>query len=367
MPSNSPIPLDAWHRVERWLLAARDVPAAERDAFLRRACPDALRPLVLDLLARLADAPPLADVLLSGETVNALSQIPPSIEDTTLPVSRVGTYQLVRHIGAGGMGSVYLGQSIPRPDAPLVAIKLLRRDLYGDEIDRRFRRERMILATLQHDGIAAFLDAGSTREGWPYYAMEYIEGTHLLAYCAQRRLTASARLGLIEATCVPVAYAHAQRVIHCDLKPTNVFVTYSEGAVKILDFGIAKVLRPQVQPDGSLADDSFLFLTQPCSNAHTPTYAAPEQKAGALLGPEADVYALGVLARHLLSEAADCETCPEAAACAPVWRRACSPDPAARYSDASSLLAAIRAARGSTSGLQSPKSQLPGASGSSLR
>jgi serine/threonine-protein kinase len=363
------ISIDDWPKIERWLLAASDVPSLERAAFIEAACPATLQPLVKSLLRSLDERTMPGDLILAPETVAQLADTQPDVTDAArLPLSRVGTYRLIRHLGSGGMGSVYLGQSILYPKAKPVAVKLLRRDLYAPETERRFRRERMILAALKHPGIAAFLDAGSTREGWPYYAMEYVEGTSLIAYAGQRGLDLDARLDLMEAACEPIAYAHRQRVIHCDLKPSNLFVTYGTGTIKVLDFGIAKILRPHVENEhGLVEEDSFLFLTQFCDGAHTQGYAAPEQLAGGQLGTEADVFALGQVGRKLVSSAAGVETSELATACQKVWDRATEAYPKDRYSTASVLLAALRRARSSISGRQSPKSQLPGASGSSLR
>ena len=208
------------------------------------------------------------------------------------------------------------------------------------------------------------MDAGSTREGWPYFALEYVEGEHIVDFARSGVLSLSARLDLFEQLCGAVSYAHEQQIVHCDLKPTNVLVSKT-GRVKVLDFGIAKVLRPRIRA-GKAQNDSFLFSDQPCEGAHTPIYSPPEvRSADRTLGPEADVYSLGLLGRVLLQGAYPASE--RSTRFAPVWNRAMADVPAVRHRTASELLSDLRDARTRASGSQLPNSQLPGASGSSLR
>lgn len=347
--SASSFSLAEWTRVERWLVAAYDTPPADRAAFLDAHCPPAYRALIQDAIDSLPASPSDSDLLLSVEVVRALSDSAESSAPLNLMPERVGTYRLVRPLGQGGMGGVYLAESVIRPDEPPVALKLLRSDLFDEEAERRFRRERIILATLGHPGIAAFLDAGSSREGWPFFAMEYVEGRHLIDHARHLALGAAARLDLFEKACAAVAHAHAQRVVHCDLKPSNVIVSDS-GVVKIIDFGIAKVLRPRIA--AGAGGDSFLFSNQPCEGAHTPIYSAPEVcTADRRLGPEADVYSLGLLGRVLLQNTSDL-TSELRRQLSLIWDRSMENDPAARYATASDLLGALRRARTSASGPQ---------------
>ena len=180
---------------------------------------------------------------------------------------RVGRYELVREIGRGGMGAVYLARRADKEFEQLVAVKLVKRGMDTDSILRRFRGERQILANLRHPNIAALIDGGTTEDGLPFLVMEYIEGMPLTEYADGHKLSIKERLKLFRAICAGVTYAHQNLVIHRDLKPSNILVT-SEGTPKLLDFGIAKLL----QTDASDGRD----LTATEWQALTPEYASPE-------------------------------------------------------------------------------------------
>ncbi len=207
--------------------------------------------------------------------------------------TRVGAYQVLRLIGIGGMGAVYEAARADDEYHKRVAIKFLHRVTESTSAARRFRAERQILASLSHAGIAALLDGGVTADGQPYFVMEYIDGEPITAWCDARRLSVRDRLGLFLQVASAVQSAHRALVVHRDLKPGNILVA-SDGQVKLLDFGIAKLLRREDDPDP-------LPATRAEQRTFTPEYAAPEQVRGLPVGTAADVYALGVVLFELLT------------------------------------------------------------------
>ncbi len=206
---------------------------------------------------------------------------------------RLGNYELVRRIGAGGMGEVYEGVRADDQYRKRVAIKLLRRGIEGDLAVRRFRYERQILANLNHRNIAALLDGGVTPDGQPYFVMEYVDGQPITAWCDARQASIRERVKVFLQVCGAVQHAHQNLVIHRDLKPGNILVT-GDGTVKLLDFGIAKLLREEEGLEQ-------LPLTQGGMRALTPDYASPEQLRGQPIGTTSDVYGLGVVLFELLT------------------------------------------------------------------
>ncbi len=207
---------------------------------------------------------------------------------------RLGPWAVGRRIGSGGMGTVHEGVRADDQYRQRVAIKFLRRIADGDAAARRFRTERQILATLQHPRIAALLDGGVTPDGQPYFVMEYIDGAPITVWCDTRALELSGRLRLFLEVCDAVRAAHRRLIVHRDLKPGNILVT-ADGAVKLLDFGIARLLG-----DGASSTDEA-GVTAVGSRVFTPEYAAPEQIRGEPVGTAADVYALGVLLFELIA------------------------------------------------------------------
>jgi eukaryotic-like serine/threonine-protein kinase len=204
----------------------------------------------------------------------------------------VGAYRLLAVLGVGGMGEVYLGERADGQFEQQVAVKLLKHGLGSASAEARFANERRILARLQHPNIAHLLDAGLTENGRPYFVMERVEGQPLTAYCRERQSPTPERLRLILACCAAVEEAHRNLVVHRDLKPSNILVT-ALGEVKLLDFGIAKLL----EPDAAAAGETYLD-----GRALTPAYAAPEQVLGEPISTATDVYALGVLLYELLTD-----------------------------------------------------------------
>jgi serine/threonine protein kinase len=204
---------------------------------------------------------------------------------------RIGAYRIVRELGRGGMGAVYLAERADESYRKRVAIKLIKRGMDTDAVLRHFRNERQILANFDHPNIARLFDAGTTETGLPYFVMEYVEGVSIDNYCDVHGLSIPERLKLFCEVCAAVKYAHRQAVIHRDIKASNILVT-TEGVPKLLDFGIAKIL----QRDGTEATATMTLL-----RAMTPEYASPEQVRGERVTPASDVYSLGMVLYHLLT------------------------------------------------------------------
>ncbi|HEX3897231.1 MAG TPA: serine/threonine-protein kinase [Rudaea sp.] len=208
---------------------------------------------------------------------------------------RIGAFRLVRLLGKGGMAVVFLGERDDGDFAQQVAVKLLRRGLLSELEQRLFRRERQLLARLDHPNIARLVDGGVTASGIPYLALEYVDGQAITDFCRHRNLGVSERLHLFLIVCRAVAAAHRSLVVHRDIKPSNILVT-GLGVVKLLDFGIAKLLDEDVE--------------QPTVGIFTPDYAAPEQLTAGTITTATDVYSLGVLLYELLTERRPDRTSP---------------------------------------------------------
>ncbi|HEY9231040.1 MAG TPA: serine/threonine-protein kinase, partial [Blastocatellia bacterium] len=205
----------------------------------------------------------------------------------------VGPYRLIREIGHGGMGTVFMAARADDQYRKRVAIKLVRRGMDSEQILARFRSERQILASLDHPNIARLLDGGTTDDGLPYFVMEYIEGQSIDRFCDEHKLTTVERLRLFRTACSAVHFAHQNLVVHRDLKPSNILVT-PDGTPKLLDFGIAKLLKPELYAQ-------TLTPTATSLRPMTPDYASPEQVKGTPITTASDVYSLGVLLYELLS------------------------------------------------------------------
>ncbi len=223
-----------------------------------------------------------------------------SMTPTSEPVSTqiwegraAGPYRVLRQIGSGGMATVYLAQRQIGKVSQQVALKMIRPSFTTNEqMIRRFEHEREILASLDHPNIARLLDIGSTEDGIPYLVMDFVEGERIDVYCENRELTVEERLRVFCTACDAIQYAHTKGVVHRDLKPSNILITV-DGSVKLLDFGIAKVLSH----DGGVAT----LVTQSGAALMTIEYASPEQIRGDSVGPQSDVYSLGVLLYELLT------------------------------------------------------------------
>ncbi|MEW6360670.1 MAG: protein kinase [Acidobacteriota bacterium] len=211
--------------------------------------------------------------------------------DEDLSDSLIGNYRLIRKLGDGGMGTVYLAEHLGDGFSHLVALKLIKPGMDSTLVARRFLSERRILANLDHPNIAKMFDGGSTPDQRPYFVMEYIRGESIRAYCEKHRLGIRSRIELFLKVCSAVAYAHQNLVIHRDLKPSNILVT-EDGEPKLLDFGIAKMLRSNdSEPETVATKTQFRILT--------PEYASPEQIRGDSTTTRSDVYSLGVILYEL--------------------------------------------------------------------
>jgi len=292
MRPSSPDAPDRWPEVARILDVVLELAPEERPAFLGQACAgdDRLRAEVEAMLAGAeadgflkSPAAVLAAPLLEAEALGDGA--------AALHSALIGPYRLVRELGHGGMGVVYLAERADGQFEQRVALKLIKRGMDSDEILRRFLAERQVLARLNHAHIARLLDGGVSAEGQPYFAMEYVEGVPLNRYCEEQGLSIEDRLQLFREVCEAVQYAHRSLVVHRDLKPSNILVT-SSGDTKLVDFGIAKLLYEE-GPDQS--------VTRTDQRLMTPDYAAPEQVRGDPVTTATDVYALGAILYQLLA------------------------------------------------------------------
>ena len=280
---------ERWKGIEAVFEQALELSTNERAAFLAKSCKgdEELRREVESLLESHASAGSFIDepnLFISRENLK---------DDDEVPAGQlIGAYRIIREIGRGGMGAVYLAERADEQYKKQVAIKLIKRGMDTDAVLRQFRKERQILASFDHPNIARLFDAGTTTNSLPYFVMEYIEGEPINQYCDAHQLSIPQRLRLFLEICAGVSYAHRHLVIHRDIKPSNIVVT-SEPVPKLLDFGIAKILGPE-------ADDAAM-VTTPGLRLMTPEYASPEQVRGEPVTTASDVYSLGVVLYQLLT------------------------------------------------------------------
>lgn len=279
-----------WDRVGELFTAALQEATGKREAWLEAACPDdaVVRAEVLSLLR--SDQ----SVGSSGFVGKHMAPALASLVQGAQPPARVGPYRLVRELGQGGMGTVYLAERDDDQYRTQVAVKLVRRGYDTDLILNRFYRERQTLARLQHPHIARLLDGGTTPEGLPFIVMEYIDGTRITDYCRERGLSVAQRLTLFLNVCKAADYAHRHFVVHRDIKPGNILVDQS-GDVKLVDFGICKLL----QSDPAEMDQTLEAGLRPL----TPDYASPEQIRGDPITVGSDIYSLAAVLYELLTGA----------------------------------------------------------------
>ncbi len=349
---------ERWEQVKNLFESALSVHAGERLAFLDRECrgDEELRREVSSLL----DSHDETGEFLESPVVSVKSMLdldgpsaPPGEAEDPLIGTRVGAYQLVRTIGRGGMGAVYLAVRADNEFQKRVAIKLIRGGLEAEFLVKRFRHERQILAHLEHPNIARLIDGGTTAEGMPYFVMELVEGEPLTKYCESRSLTIKDRLDIFLKACAAVHYAHRRMIVHRDLKPGNILVKH-DGTPKLLDFGIAKLLDPDTA-------EMSLETTLAGFRIVTPAYASPEQMRGEPATVRSDIYALGIILFELVAGrrplatpgedplAIDDSGCDESTRILTyqlrnVVHRAVQPDPSERYETVESFTADIQRA-----------------------
>ncbi len=276
---------EQWQKVKVILEEVLEVAPASRSAFLEKSC-GGDKNLICEV-----------ESLLDFENEEA-----DSLEDSAFSIisengaekflgRRIGKYEIIEELGAGGMGVVFLAIRADGEFQQKVALKLIKRGIGSDAILHRFINERQILASLQHPNIAHLIDGGTTDENLPYFVMEYVEGVSILEFARRENLNVEQRLDLFRKVCAAVSYAHQNLVIHRDLKPSNILVG-TDGVPKLLDFGIAKLLKTELTDQ--TATQHFIF---------TPEYASPEQIRGEKLTTATDIYSLGVILYELLTDA----------------------------------------------------------------
>jgi len=292
LPGNrqSRVTPERWKQVETIFERALEIPPGERSPFLERTCAgdEELRDEVDSLLESHGSAGTFLDNSDPFFSKEDLTENGSFLQSGTT----IDHYRIVREIGRGGMGAVYLAERADAEYEKKVAIKLIKRGMDTDSVLRHFRTERQILASFDHPNIARLFDGGTTESGLPYFVMEYVEGIPIDDYGNKHALSLSQRLNLFREVCAAVSYAHRHLVIHRDIKRTNILVT-ADGIPKLLDFGIAKILQ---QGDGVQS-----LATLPGVRLMTPEYASPEQVRGEPVTTASDVYSLGIVLYELLT------------------------------------------------------------------
>jgi hypothetical protein len=275
---------ETWRRVKDVFDAAAEIKPSYREEFLAEICgghPE-LVDEVRSLLASLEDA---------GDFIESSPVVPEADPEPAFRTgTNIGPYRIVQVIGEGGMGMVYQAVRVDDLYRKLVALKVVRRGLYSRDAMRRFETERGILAHLEHPNIAKLLDGGTTPDGQPWFVMDFIAGTPIDEHCERAQLRIDERLRLFLTVCSAVQYAHRNFVVHRDIKPRNILVT-AEGDIRLLDFGIAKLLDPDAESPAETTSVQMM----------TPEYASPEQLFGQPVTTASDTYSLGVLLYLLLT------------------------------------------------------------------
>ena len=278
---------DNWERIQALFLQAVELRPEDRASFLQTACAgdEETRREIESLIAH--DS--AGDETIAGALTDTAQSL---LESEDLVGTRLGAWLVLKEIGRGGMGTVYLACRDDDQFQKHVAIKVVTQGMDTAELLKRFRHERQILAHLDHPFIARLIDGGNTSEGRPFLVMEYVQGRPIDVYCRQDGLDMEARCRLFLKVCQAVSYAHRNLVIHRDLKPSNILVT-SDGSPKLLDFGVARLLDPEIDPGFAKTVAAMRLLT--------PEYASPEQVRGELVNAASDIYSLGAVLYELLT------------------------------------------------------------------
>jgi serine/threonine protein kinase/Tfp pilus assembly protein PilF len=284
---------ERYRQVKNLFQLVLDQPPADRRTYLERACGSDTE--LFTQVRELLKADYKSEDFLEKPAVTPISKVLAEAAadmQETMP-GKIGPYAIQKLLGSGGMGAVYLASRADKSYDKQVAIKVIHKGMQSDKILQRFRRERQIVASLDHPNIARLLDGGATDDGRPYIVMEYVEGQAIDTWCDQKRLTTEKRLQLFLQVCDAIHYAHQNLIIHRDIKPGNILVR-PDNTVKLLDFGIAKLINPEV---GSAVPDK----TATSMRLMTPQYASPEQVKGDPVTTATDVYLLGIVLYELLT------------------------------------------------------------------
>ncbi len=284
---------ERWAQIEDLLERAENLEPSQRTKVLKEWC-DGDEELYLQVERFASEGQETKQFLESPITALGSEQLWQNLDKQfdNMEGRIIGGYKIVSELGRGGMGAVYLAERADGEFEQTVAIKIIKRGMDTDEIVSRFRYERQILARLHHPNIAQLYDGGVTEEGLPFIVMEYVEGIPIDEYAREKKLSIRERLRLFQPICEAVQYAHRNLIVHRDIKPGNILVS-NEGRVKLLDFGIAKILEED--------EDRSAPITKEQGRRLTPEYAAPEQIRGDRVTPSTDVYALGVILFELLT------------------------------------------------------------------
>ncbi len=277
-----------WITIKQSLQDVLTLTAFEREDFFRKsALSDEIKAEINSLLTFEEKAAKFMSVSASGFTGELFEE---KSAKNTLLEQKIGNYKIIRELGYGGMGAVYLADRCDGKFEQKVAVKMLRREFNTEKVRQHFKREKEILAALSHPNIAHLLDAGTTDDGVPYLVMEYIAGAPIDKFCLENALSLNERLKLFNKVCDAVSFAHRNLIIHRDLKPSNILVA-KNGEPKLLDFGISKLLDVESTDENTLTN----------LGAMTPEYASPEQIKGESVTTATDIYSLGVILYKLLT------------------------------------------------------------------
>ncbi|MDX1640458.1 MAG: serine/threonine-protein kinase [Balneolaceae bacterium] len=286
-----------WNQIETILDTALTLSGSERTTYINEICgtDDELIEEVYEMLRAIEESEQTNFLeSVSDENQHLLQDFSRLKSDTDLIGTQIGAFQITEQLGVGGMGTVYKAKRTDGQFSQQVAIKVLQKGIQSAGTFQRFQLEQEILASLKHANIAQLYDGGVTDDGTPYLVMEYVDGNPIDEYCNKHQYTIEQRLELFRDVCSAVQFAHANLIIHRDLKADNIYVS-KDGTVKVLDFGIAKLLDPTLT-------EKTLLETRPGQKFWTPQYAAPEQVGGSPVTIAADIYALGVLLHKLLTD-----------------------------------------------------------------
>jgi len=340
-----------WTKVGEIFDAALALPAERRADYLRDSC-GGDRELETDVRSLLASHDAAGEFLepaKAGLAMPGATAAGAPLPGTPAAGQMIGSWKIIRPLAEGGMGIVYLVERQDGQYQQRGALKFIRHGLATEDMVRRFKRERQILATLDHPNMARLLDGGTTPEGLPWLVMEYVEGVPLYQWCSDHAPTLRDRLRLFITLCGSVEAAHRRLILHRDIKPGNVLVS-SDGAPRLLDFGVAKIFSP----DGIAPESELTTLQAPL----TPEYASPEQLRGDMVSTSSDVYSLGVLLYELITGARPYPTRSEGQA--ELLRTVLEKDPVrpstavAGTSAGTGRIAAAPAKEATTRGLPSP-------------